>query len=98
MTLAKLPVAKISSAAMTSSHVRPRSMISTPAARRSAMTRCLVMPLRNAPFGAGVCRTPPEAMKMLAVANSATLPQPSSMTQLSKPARCASAMARAELG
>ena len=36
-----------------------RSTTSTPASRSSVITRCRVMPLRNVPFGIGVCTTPP---------------------------------------
>ena len=75
-----------------------RSTTSTPASRSSVITRCRVMPLRNVPFGIGVCTTPPLTIMMFCAVNSATLPIGSRITALSNPRRFASAAAIAASG
>jgi hypothetical protein len=66
--------------------------------RSSPITRCRVMPLRNVPFGTGVCTTPSFTIITFCAVSSATLPIGSHITALSKPRRFASAMARPAIG
>src|SRR5450432_1636536 len=87
VTLPKLPTTKISSASSKSAKLSDVSSAALPSSRNSFSTRCRVTPLRKLPLAIGVITTPSLAMKILAVASSATLPSMSPRARLHQGAR-----------
>src|ERR1700733_9028175 len=69
-----------------------------PVLRKSPITLWRVIPARKVPFGMGVNTLPSFARNTFDVASSATLPNISQTSALSKPRSCASKSARELLG